>query len=140
MERIIDATDLIVGRMASCVAKWALLGDKVDIVNCEKAMIVGQKKVIIKQHMFRNELGQIRQGPYFQRMPDRYVRRVIRGMVPRRQEKGRLAYERVMCYIGIPEKLNGKKLETIERANVKKATKAPHMTIKELCRLWGGKQ
>jgi len=38
---IVDASNMILGRMVSYVAKKALLGEKVDIVNCEKAVITG---------------------------------------------------------------------------------------------------
>ena len=36
---IIDATELIVGRFATVAAKKALLGERIDIINCEKAII-----------------------------------------------------------------------------------------------------
>ena len=36
---IIDAKNLVLGRMATVVAKEALLGEKIDIINCEKAVV-----------------------------------------------------------------------------------------------------
>ena len=44
---IIDAKDMIVGRFATVAAKKALLGEKVDIINCESAIITGNKKNLI---------------------------------------------------------------------------------------------
>ena len=139
MEHVIDASDLIVGRMSAYAAKWALLGDTVNIVNCEKAILVGRKPVILAAHMHKNELGKVRQGPYFQRMPDRYVRRAIRGMLPHRKFKGREAFKQVMCYIGVPDQFKDKKFEVISVASKNKVTRVPTMTVKELCKLWGGR-
>ncbi len=36
---IIDANNMILGRLASFAAKKALLGEKIDVINCEKAVI-----------------------------------------------------------------------------------------------------
>ena len=44
---IIDATDLIVGRMGAFAAKKVLLGEKIDIVNCEKAAVSGSRENIL---------------------------------------------------------------------------------------------
>ena len=38
---IINAENLILGRMTTYAAKKALQGEEVDIVNCEKAIITG---------------------------------------------------------------------------------------------------
>ena len=47
-EIIIDATNATLGRMASYVAKQALLGKKVIILNSERAIVTGRKKFTIK--------------------------------------------------------------------------------------------
>ena len=47
---IIDATNLLVGRLATVVAKKALLGGKIDIVNAEKAIISGPKRLVINKY------------------------------------------------------------------------------------------
>ena len=39
---VIDAEDMILGRLAAVVAKRALLGENIDIINCE---IVDQKYI-----------------------------------------------------------------------------------------------
>ncbi len=41
---IINADNLIIGRIASFAAKKALLGEKVVIVNSEEAVMTGKKK------------------------------------------------------------------------------------------------
>jgi ribosomal protein L13 len=47
---VVDATGLVVGRMATFVAKRAIMGDEVHIVNAEKAIIVGSSKKAIQEH------------------------------------------------------------------------------------------
>ena len=44
---IIDASNLILGRLATFVAKQALLGEQVFIANCEKSVISGDKANIL---------------------------------------------------------------------------------------------
>jgi large subunit ribosomal protein L13 len=136
---IIDASYLILGRLASYAAKQALLGKKVDIVNCENAIITGNKKWIMERHRKKMQRGIPLKGPYIKRMPDRYVKRAIRGMLPYKQAKGRQAFEKIMCYAGIPEKLKDKKLETIKAADVSKVPNLKYMTVKEICKSMGAK-
>ena len=132
---IIDASDMILGRLASYVAKKALLGEKVDIVNCEKAVLTGNKKSIFMEYKERMELGtRPTKGPFMPKMPDRFVRRCIRGMLPYKQEKGIKAFKRVMCYIGIPDEFKDKKTETIENCNVSKVPSLKYVYVNEICR------
>ena len=80
-ERIIDATDMILGRVATYAAKMALNGDTVNVVNCDKARITGMRPVILEDQLHMRERGNIRQGPYVFKNSDAYLRRVIRGML-----------------------------------------------------------
>ena len=45
---VVDATDHIAGRLASHVAKLLLKGNRVSLVNCEKIMISGTRKISLK--------------------------------------------------------------------------------------------
>ena len=129
---IIDATDLILGRFAAVAAKKALLGEKVDIVNCENAIVSGSRQNILAKYHQKRERRTI-MGPYFPRTPDRLVRRTIRGMLPHKTAKGRDAFKRVMCYLGVPENLKNEKKETINEANVSKLPVLKFMTVGEIC-------
>jgi len=131
----IDATDLILGRFSTVVAKRALMGEKIDLVNCEKAIITGDKVTVYKKYKEQDKRGTPLKGPYLPKMPDRFVRRAIRGMLPYKQEKGKLAFERIMCYLGVPEKLKAEKLETIEIANITKSKTFKYITVEGLCKL-----
>lgn len=136
---IIDATDLVVGRLASYAAKKALLGEKVDIVNCEKAVVSGSRADVLEKFKHKRERATIRKGPFITRMPDRLVRRIVRGMIPYKKEKGRKAYERLMCFVGVPKEFEGKKLETVEDANYKNRKLTRVVAIIEISREMGAK-
>lgn len=136
---VVDASDSILGRLASVAAKKALQGEEVFVVNCEKAVITGRKKDILAKHMQRFELGQPTQGPFFPKRPDMFVRRVIRGMVPRKKARGRAAFKNVKCFIGVPEGLGTQKFEKVAEADIRKASTIKFITVGELCRLIGGR-
>ena len=46
--KIIDGENAVMGRLASYVAKQALQGEEISIVNCNKVLITGNKKFIEK--------------------------------------------------------------------------------------------
>jgi len=129
---IINAENLILGRLASYVAKQALLGEEVVIVNCEKAVITGSKKNILEKYKRKRRMGDTFKGPFFPRMPDRLVRRSIRGMLTYKKDKGSKAFKRIMCYISLPDRFKDEKLETIESANIKKLKNLKFMNIKTI--------
>src|SRR5665647_3512969 len=80
---VIDANGLILGRLASTVAKQLLSGDdKIYIVNAEKAIISGSKAATLREYRETRERGATEFGPYFPKRPDRILKRTIRGMLP----------------------------------------------------------
>jgi len=134
---IINAENLILGRLASFVAKKALLGEKVDIVNVEKAVVSGTRLVALEHYRRKRVRGYALHGPYFPRDPLQMVKRTIRGMIPHKQGKGKLAFKRVKCYVGIPKEFEGKKLETIKEADVSKVYRTKFITIAEISKHLG---
>ncbi|MBS3127631.1 50S ribosomal protein L13 [Candidatus Woesearchaeota archaeon] len=139
-ERIIDAKEALVGRLATVVAKAALLGDTIKIINCEQAVVSGTKQHILQRAVQYYQRGIHTKGPFVSRLPDRYVRRIIRGMLPHKQPKGIAAYRRIMCYMGIPEDLKTKTIENISEAHVSKLRGTGYLTIQEICTSLGGKR
>ncbi len=137
---IIDANGLIVGRFATYVAKQALLGQEVVVVNCEHAYITGTKKRIVDEYFRKRRMGTWATGPFYHRQPDRLVRRIIRGMLPHKQEKGRSAYHRIMCYLGVPEEFKDQKHETIKYANISNVPNIKYIKVEELSQLLGAKR
>ncbi|HDI72527.1 MAG TPA: 50S ribosomal protein L13 [Candidatus Altiarchaeales archaeon] len=144
---IINAEGHILGRLCTFVAKKALLGEDVIVVNAEKAVISGNKDVIFRKELEKlkiRNLGNPRKGPFHQKRPDRFVRRSIRGMLPWRKSRGREAFKRIMVYIGIPEEeirkrhnIDIKKAKIEDLNEMKKDIKG--ITVGEVCRFIGGK-
>jgi len=130
---IIDATNLILGRMASIVAKRLLKGEKIIIVNAEKAVISGKRRSKIREAKGFLSVGHPWKGPFHPRRPDRIVRRTIRGMLPYKQPKGKLAYKRLRVHIGVPEELENAEKETLKEAHASKL-RCPYFTVAELAK------
>jgi large subunit ribosomal protein L13 len=130
---IIDAKGLILGRMASIVAKRLLQGESIIILNAEKAAISGKRLQIVKEAKTFLEVGHPRKGPNHPRMPDRIVRRTVRGMLPHRKPKGKQAYKRLKVYLGTPKEFNEKETQTIHEASADKL-KSPYITVGELAK------
>src|SRR4030043_1817151 len=107
---LINADGLIVGRMASQVAKKLLNGEKVIIVNAEKAVISGKKKSKVAEAKEFLEVGAPMRGPFHDRRPDRILRKTVRGMVPFKQPKGKAAYKRLKAYMGVPVEFKDQKM------------------------------
>lgn len=132
---IIDGTNAVFGRMATQVAKKALLGENIDIVNCEKIIMSGKKEVVFAKYKRFKDMGVPRKGPFYPTTPDKFVKRIIRAMVPYKQPKGREALERIKCYKGVPSQFEGKELQKIGQSNLK----ISYVTIAEICKSIGGK-
>jgi large subunit ribosomal protein L13 len=130
---IISADGLIIGRMASIVAKRLMNGEEVIIVNAEKAVLSGKKKSKVMEAKEFLEVGYPEKGPFHQRRPDRIVRRTVRGMLPFKQPKGKQAYKRLKVFIGIPEEIRDQKMETLVHAQASKLT-CPYFTVGEFAR------
>jgi len=136
---IIDGKDLIVGRVASFVAKSALNGETVKIINCDQMYITGDKVFLQNEVERRRNQGTWSKGPFYFRRPDMFVRRIVRGMIPYKTSRGSLAYKRVMCYIGAPAELAQHKSISIDKANVKHIQNLKYVTVGELCKHMGAK-
>jgi large subunit ribosomal protein L13 len=132
---VIDIDNLIVGRVATSIAKQALLGEKVDVINCEKGILVGKKEMILTKYKEKKKRGNPLKGPFIPTMPDRFVRRIIRNMLPFKQDKGKRAFKNIMCYIGTPDSLKDKKVETIKKFHISNSKSVKYIRIGELCRL-----
>lgn len=130
---VIDATGLILGRMASHIAKRLLQGEKIIVVNAEKAAISGKRLSLVKEAKRYLEIGHPRKGPLHRRRPDRIVRRTIRGMLPRKKPKGQQAYKRLKVFLEVPEEFKGKEMETIPNANAEKL-RCPYITVGKLAK------
>tara|TARA_Y100000034_G_C6888305_1_gene408202 strand:- start:897 stop:1316 length:420 start_codon:yes stop_codon:yes gene_type:complete len=138
--KIYNGESMLLGRLASRVAKDALLGEEVRVVNCEKIVISGKKvKTLTDEKERRKRKGYPLKSAKHTRLSDRFVRRAIRGMLPWKQARGKEAFLRVMCFVGVPEELNGKDLITLEDASVTKLPTLKYTTVGEVMNHLRGK-
>ena len=114
MTKIIDGTNAVLGRLASYVAKEALKGEELIILNSEKVIITGNKKNI--KETFEKKRGRVgtgQKGPKHSRSSEKIVKRAIRGMLPNHREgRGRVAFKKIKCYVGVPKEFQN--LKTIK--------------------------
>jgi large subunit ribosomal protein L13 len=135
---VIDADEIVLGRMASTIAKRLLKGEEIIIINAEKAVLSGKRESKIREAREFLEVGHPRKGPFHYRRPDRIMRKAIRGMLPYKQPKGKQAYKRLKVFIGVPENLKNQKIETLTDAQAKKL-KCSFITLGELAKEIGWK-
>ncbi len=114
---VIDAEGLVLGRLASNVAKRLLGGEEIVIVNAEKALVTGGKEDVIAHFRHRRDVGSGRKGPIYPRTPHMMLKRSVRGMLPYYKPRGRAAYKRLKVHISVPKEFKGKKFESIEGAS-----------------------
>ncbi|MDP7181714.1 MAG: 50S ribosomal protein L13 [Candidatus Woesearchaeota archaeon] len=143
MDININGKGMIVGRLASFVAKQALLGHNVRVFNCESLYFTGKKEAIVGhyQHKFYGRTKAYK-GPYGNKMPDRFFRRVVKGMLPhggKEKSRGRVALSKVSCFLGIPEKFKNDPLTPTEACAITKSQAPSVLTVAELMKNLGAK-
>jgi large subunit ribosomal protein L13 len=133
--RVIDADGLVLGRMSSVIAKSLLNGEEITIVNCEKALVSGNRVANMEEYERSRAMGKVRKGPFFPRMPDRIMKRTISRMMQHRTPRGKAAMARLTIHIGVPPSLKAAKFESLEVA--KKTTLKKSMTLGDIARELG---
>lgn len=132
---VVDASDQVLGRLASRVAKLLLQGKRVVVVNAEKAVVSGDSWMVVESYKklfeitnYRNlEKGGIRRP----RNPVGIIKRTIRGMLPYQRPKGRRALKRLKVYLGVPEEYKNLPKIRFEEADASRLTRT-YMTLKDL--------
>lgn len=125
---IIDAEGLILGRMASEVAKilrgknkpnytpHADCGDNVIVINAEKVVLTGKKmadKVYVRHSGYPG--GQTVQNPQeiLAKYPERLVEKAVRGMLPKNR-LGRQLFRNLHVVIGAEHKYEAQKPKVVD--------------------------
>jgi large subunit ribosomal protein L13 len=134
----IDAQGAVVGRLGARVAKLLLAGQSVEIINAEKAVMVGSLDVAKEKYLRRRGQKNKRnpeESPSWPRVPHLLLRRIIRGMLPYKSKRGRDAYHRLRVTVGSPPDAKASKVMEASAEN-----KHGTFTLEELCLSLGGKQ
>ncbi len=139
---IIDGEDLVLGRLASFVAKRLLDGEHVIVVNSEKIVVSGRKEAtfgVYDAWLEVRNLTNPRKGPFHLKRPEELVRRAIRGMLPFDKPKGRSAYHRLRVYIGVPQELAGKEIQDLPEASLKRLGTRRFIRVENLSKHLGAR-
>ncbi|MCE4603840.1 MAG: 50S ribosomal protein L13 [Aeropyrum sp.] len=120
-EIVVDGAGMVMGRLASIVAKLLMLGWKVHVVNSEKIVLSGDPTMVVNSYR-RTVLGvrshfSHKWRPKRPRTPQRLFKHAVRGMLPKNKAKGRQALSRLRVYVGVPESLKGKEVTRFPEAD-----------------------
>jgi large subunit ribosomal protein L13 len=138
MEKVFfDADHQIAGRLATKAAKEALKGKHVFIVNAQRAVISGNPVFVINHYREKVSRGNPYHGPFYPRIPDRMLKRIIRGMLPKKPA-GRDAFKRIRVYNSVPEEFAKQALLRPERSESKLGSK--FITLGKLSERLGAKK
>lgn len=139
MVTIIDANGLLLGRMASIVAKRALGGEEIALINAEKAVISGGRASILQHYRVKRARGSREGGPFFPRRPDHIVKRTIRGMLPYKRQRGIEAFKAIKTYVGVPTDLKGQPAERLDEAHIDRLNTSRYVTVGAVSTFLGSK-
>lgn len=120
---VVDATDMVLGRLAAQVASVLRgknkptftpnvdTGDYVIVVNCDKIVLTGKKA---QQKYYRYHTGyvgglkEIRYDKLMQEKPDFALKRAVKGMLPK-NSIGRQMISKLFVYAGAEHKHEAQK-------------------------------
>ncbi len=137
---LVNAEGLVAGRMASKIAKRAINGETIIIVNAEKVILVGTRQAVMKKFQQRVDAAVKSNplyGPKYDRVPSKILQKMIRGMLPNKSRTRERLLKQIKIFNSVPEKI---KLEEAEKMDeIKCNEKHDFMTMEEVAKLLGGK-
>jgi len=103
---IVNGEGHILGRLSSIIAKKLLEGNEVVVVNVEKVIVSGEKRMVVDS--YKKILGvkvhlSHKWRPKRPRSPIRLFKASVKGMLPKNNKKGREALSRLKVYVGVPD-------------------------------------
>lgn len=117
---IIDASNAVAGRLAAYAAKRLLEGEQVVIVNAEKAVISGDEEEITLVYRKRRGMTQKANPEHamkWPRRPDFLLKRIIKGMLPKRSNRKTTALKALRVYVGKPASVTGTPVTPIKTSD-----------------------
>ncbi len=139
MVTVIDGSGLLVGRLSSVVAKRALNGEEIAVINAEMSVISGSRARVLGNYKHKRERGSREGGPFFPRRPDHILKRTIRGMLPYKRQRGIDAMKRIRIYVGVPYELEGISAEKLADAHKTRLNTPACVTLAAVSNFLGAK-
>jgi len=111
---VVDATDKVLGRLASEVASRLRgkhkpeftphvdTGDHIIVINAEKIKVTGKKLSDKYYHRYTGYIGNLKSislGEQLEKHPERVIQSAVKGMLPR-NPLGRAMYKKLHVYAG----------------------------------------
>ncbi len=137
--KVFDAKGMVLGRIASIVAKSLMEGDDVAVINAELSILSGSGKALAEKYRTRLNLQEKENpehSPYWPRRPDMLFKRIVRGMLPYKKPSGKTAYRKLRVYMGVPDELSKAKVSEVSMKDPK-ALYAGYIKLKDLSKLLG---
>ncbi|MBI2444912.1 50S ribosomal protein L13 [Candidatus Micrarchaeota archaeon] len=138
MTLVIDAKDAIVGRLGAYVAKKVAENESVVIVNAEKAVFSGKAEYVAGIYSRRREMmdkANPEHSAKWPRRPDLLLKRIIRGMLPKRNARMKAALGNLRIYMGVPHGTKDAK----PFVNTSQQLARAHVSLEEVCERLGWK-
>ena len=132
---VIDGKNLVFGRAATHIAKRLLNGEEVQLVNAEHMVFIGNPASLVDRFRKRRQVqhkGTPEKSPSWPKVPNLLVRRMIRGMLPWKKPRGKVAYKKLRVFTGNPKNLPSESIKGIECKTTFRS-----MKVLELCRQLG---
>ena len=133
----IDGKGLILGRTTTFVAQRLLRGDEVVLLNASQMVVSGKRESILAEERKLRDTGSNLKGPYYQRVPRSFVKRTVRGMLPK-NARGEEALKRLRVFDATIKGMTAD--TTLEDASVTKLPNARFTTVERITKAMGGRQ
>jgi len=130
---VVDATDMVIGRLSSRVAKLLRgkhkpnftphldCGDNVIVINAEKVKLTGKKwndRVMFSHSGYPGGQKETTPAEMFAKDPARLVQHAVKGMLPK-NKLGRKLLRNLYVYVGSEHKQEAQKPKVIEINTIK---------------------
>jgi large subunit ribosomal protein L13 len=130
---VVDATDQVLGRLGSKVAKLLRgkyktnytphvdCGDNVIIINADKVRLTGNKwndKVFFYYSGYPGGQSEISPAELFAKKPEKLIERTIKGMLPK-TKLGHQLFRNLFVYAGTEHKQEAQQPKTIDLNSIK---------------------
>jgi len=139
---VVDATNQIVGRMASRIAKLLLEGWEVKVINAEKAVLSGDPRMVVKGYQIllnvKTHTNPYRNKIKRPRTPMWIIKDAVKGMLPKHNTRGREALKRLKVYVGEPEDVPKEEVIRFPDADAIRLS-GKYITVGEVARRMGWK-
>merc|ERR1711872_995647 len=102
---VIDCKGLLLGRLASIIAKQLLKGQRIVAVRCEELNISGslyRNRIKYQEYLRLRMNTNPRKGPFHYRNPSKILWRVTRGMMKHKTTLCQKALHRLRVFEGVP--------------------------------------